>query len=105
MFKFAAVFLLSLITSFSASAESFIAKVDHNPVSYGETFVLTLQYDGAPGRSEPDLTPLKKNFIIHSVGRSSQYRNINGVSSNLYQWNVTLSPKTDEQVTIPAISF
>lgn len=105
MFKFVAVFLLSLVISFSALAESFVAKVDHNPVSYGETFVLTLQYDGAPGRSEPDLSPLNKDFVVHSVGRSSQYRNINGVSSHLYQWNVTLSPKTDNQLTIPAISF
>lgn len=105
MFKFISVFLLSLITSFSAWAESFVAKVDHNPISYGETFTLTLQYDGAPGRSEPDLSPLNKDFVVHSVGRSSQYRNINGVSSHLYQWNVVLSPKTDNQLTIPAISF
>ena len=104
MFKFAA-FLLSFMIPISAYAESFVAKVSRNSIPLGETFTLTLQYDGAPGNSEPDLSPLNQDFNIHSVGRSAQHRNINGVTSNIYQWNVLLSPKKTSQITIPAISF
>ena len=98
-------FLLSLVLSFSAYAESFVAKVDRNFVPLGEAFVLTLEYDGAPGTSEPDLSPLNRDFNILSVGRSAQHRNINGVTSNTYQWNISLSPKKTSQIVIPAINF
>ena len=104
MFKLI-TFLISLMMSFSAYADSFVAKVNRNSVPLGEAFILTLQYDGAPGNSEPDLSPLNKDFNIHSVGRSAQHRSINGITSNIYQWNVSLSPKKTSKIIIPAISF
>ena len=105
MFKAFTIFLFCTFVAFAAQAESFTAKVNRNPIAFGETFVLTLQYDGAPGNSEPDLSPLNKNFNVHSVGRSAQHRNINGVTSNIYQWNVSLSLKVSSQVVIPSINF
>ena len=105
MLKFLVIFLLSLMTSFPSYAASFMAKVNRNPVPLGETFVLTLQYEGTPGNSEPDLSPLNKDFNVHSVGRSAQHHNINGVTSNIYQWNIMLSPKISPQAVIPEIKF
>lgn len=105
MFKNAAIFLTCMMIAFSAQAANFIAKVNRNPVPLGETFVLTLQYDGNPGNSEPDLSPLHKDFTIYSVGRDYQHRSINGVVSNTYQWNVVMAPKVADRAIIPAIMF
>lgn len=96
---------LTLTITFSANAGNFTAKVNRNHVPLGETFVLTLQYDDAPGTSEPDLTPLQKDFNIYSVGRDYQSTIINGQASHTYQWNVVLSPKVENVATIPSISF
>ena len=105
MAKFFAVFLFTLFIAFSSQADTFTAKVNRNHVPLGETFILTLQYDDTPGTSEPDLTPLKKDFNIYSVGREYQSRNINGVSSHAYLWNIALSPKVQGEAVIPAIAF
>lgn len=105
MLRFAVYFLGVFLLSFPASAESFIAKVNRNPVPFGETFVLTLQYDGNPGQAEPDLAPLNKDFTIYSVGREQQRRSINGQTSYIYRWNVAMAPKVQGTAVIPAISF
>lgn len=105
MLKCVALFLFGLLFSFQANAESFVAKVNRNQVPLGETFVLTLQYDGNPATAEPDWSPLKNDFIIRSVGREYQSRNINGKQSRIFQWNIVLSPKVSGTATIPAISF
>ena len=105
MSKFFAVFLFMFFTIFPAYAENFTAKVNRNHVPMGETFILSLQYDDAPGTSEPDLTPLNKDFKIYSVGREYQSNNINGVVSHIYQWNVALAPKVKGEAIIPAIAF
>lgn len=105
MLKFAAWILGMLLLSFPAYAENFTAKVNRNPVPFGEIFVLTLQYDGNPGTDEPDLSPLNKSFTIHSVGREQQRRSINGQTSHVYRWNVAMAPKVQGTAVIPAISF
>ena len=105
MKKFFIGIFLALIMTFPAHAGNFTAKVNRNHVPLGETFVLTLQYDDAPGTSEPDLTPLQKDFNIYSVGRDYQSTIINGQASHAYQWNVVLSPKVENVATIPSISF
>lgn len=105
MLKFAVWFLGALFLSFPASAESFIAKVNRNPVPLGETFVLTLQYDGNPGTNEPDLAPLNKDFTVYSVSREQQRHSINGQTSHIYRWNVAMAPKVPGTAVIPAITF
>ncbi|MBR1648602.1 MAG: BatD family protein [Alphaproteobacteria bacterium] len=105
MMRFWVVFLIVLFNFHTACAENFVAKVNRNTVPFGETFILTLQYDGNPGNSEPDLTPLKKDFTIYSVGRDYQRRSINGTVSHTYQWNVALAPKISGTAIIPEIAF
>ena len=105
MLKSVMVFLIGVMFAFSAHAESFTAKVNRNPVPLGETFVLTLQYDGAPGDSSPDLTSLNKDFKVYSVGREYRQSIVNGTSKTTYLWNVVMSPKVADTALIPAISF
>lgn len=105
MLKFTVWFLGAFFLSFPASAESFIAKINRNPVPLGETFVLTLQYDGNPGTDEPDLAPLNKDFTVYSVSREQQSRSINGQTSHVYRWNVAMAPKVPGTAVIPAITF
>nr|QIM10597.1 hypothetical protein PlAlph_4890 [uncultured Alphaproteobacteria bacterium] len=105
MLKFAVWFFGILFFSCPVYAENFIAKVNRNPVPLGETFVLTLQYDGNPGQAEPDLSPLNKDFTVYSVGREQQHSNINGKTSRIYRWNVVMSPKVSGSAHIPSISF
>ena len=84
MRKFWLILVVSLLFSLSAKAESFIAKINRNPVPVGETFVLTLQYEGNPGTSQPELASLEKDFTIFSVGREYKSSTVNGKTSRYY---------------------
>ncbi len=105
MARFILCFFTFLFISFPVSAENFVAKVNRNQVPLGETFVLTLQYDGNPGNATPDFSPLEKDFTIYSVGRDYQRSSINGKVSHIYQWNVALAPKVSGVAVIPSIAF
>ncbi len=105
MRKFWLILVVSLLFSLTARAESFVAKINRNPVPVGETFVLTLQYEGNPGTSQPELASLEKDFTIFSVGREYKSNTINGKTSRYYSWNVVMSPKKNGDIIIPSIAF
>ena len=105
MRKFWLILIVSLLFSLTARAESFVAKINRNPVPVGETFVLTLQYEGNPGTSQPELASLEKDFTIFSVGREYKSSTVNGKTSRYYSWNVVMSPKKSGDIIIPSIAF
>jgi hypothetical protein len=80
------------------------ATVDTNRLSTGETLELTLSHDGQTG-SQPDLTPLEKDFDVLSTSRSSNVQIINGSMSSQTQLTLTLSPKRAGQLTIPSLTW
>lgn len=100
---FAAMFVM--IIAFSVHADEFTASVDNKKVANGEIITLRLSYDGADGGSlQPDLDVLQNDFIIYSTSSSIQSSYINGNMTQKREWILSLFPKDNGVITIPAIS-
>lgn len=101
------IFFLALLFSlalFSAS-ESFKAFVNTNKISEGDSFTLTLEFDGRPSGS-PELDELEKDFNVISRANTSSSSFINGVSQEKTKLILTLSPKkNDKNLLVPAIKW
>lgn len=76
---------------------------DRTVLSTNESFTLEIESDQSGGR--PNLSVLEKDFEIISKNHSQNFSIINGKSSRQNIWTVLLMPKSDGQVTIPAIQF
>lgn len=94
-----AALALSTSMAFAAGME---ARVNSTQVAMGDTFQLVLTTDGQGDR--PDLTPLYADFDLLGTSQSSQTQVINGRVSQSQTWIVTLSPKAQGPVTIPALT-
>lgn len=92
---------LALSTSL-AFAAGMDAQVNTAQVAMGDSFQLVLTTDGQGSR--PDLTPLHADFDVLGTSQSSQTQVINGRMSQSQSWIVTLAPKTQGPVTIPALT-
>jgi hypothetical protein len=95
--------MLMVSTSITLAA-NITASVDRNPVQPGESFQLTLDVDGNPD-NDPDLSPLNIHFDVLSRSQSSGIQVINGKMSKKFQWTLTLMPKREGEIIIPAIHF
>ena len=85
-----------LILNFFIAAPAFAAgtltaKLNRNPVPVGETFVLSLEYEGDPGSEKPDFSPLNRDFTVYMVSNSYKGIYTNGKMKKLYIWNVTMA--------------
>ncbi len=105
MKKFIFALLIGLCFSLNASAQSLTAKANRTNVPLGETFLLTLDYDGTDTSEVPDFNVLDKDFTIYSVSNSFQSRYVNGKASQLRQWQIALMPKTSGTITIPPLTL
>lgn len=97
--------LVMMLLCVNAQAQSLNATVNRSQIPEGETFLLTLEYDGAKVNEAPDLAPLEKDFNVYSVSNSYRTNIINGNMSQSVQWNLVLMPKTSGELTIPALSL
>jgi hypothetical protein len=68
----------------------------------GESVQLTLTLDGSAD-SDPDLTPLKRDFEIVGQSQSSNIQIINGSMKRSTQWLITLMPRQTGHLSIPPI--
>lgn len=80
------------------------AVADRDRIAAGESLQLELRVDGHPDE-EPDLSSLQKNWDILSRSQSSQMQIVNGNFSRSIVYRLTLMPKTQGMVTIPAVCF
>lgn len=96
---------LAILFSFNVQAQSFSAKVNRDVVPEGETFLLTLELEGANATSGPDFSNLDKDFIVYSVSNAYQTNIINGDIKKSQQWNLVMMPKNTGNITIPAITL
>ncbi len=102
--KILTVSLLSAI-SVIAYAASFVATVDSNTISFGQSLTVQLRLEDAKALESIDISPFAKEFIIYNHQQFSSYRNINGISKAEVGWNVTLMPKNEGSFSIPSISI
>jgi hypothetical protein len=92
---------LLLVSSANAAVRAWL---DNDQVVPGDTVRLVLQYDGRTS-AQPDLAPLKQDFDILATSRSSNVQIVNGSVSSKTQLQLTLSPKHDGHLSIPAIAW
>lgn len=80
-------------------------QIDSSPVAMNETFQLTLTQNGTQAAGLPDLTVLRKDFLILGTARQVSYSVINGQSSMNSQWVITLKPLKAGLLSIPSIKI
>ena len=99
--------LLLLVLWFSpqlAHAAQVQAVADRDQVALGESLNLELRVKGSPD-ADPDLKPLDRDWDVLSRSQSSQIQMINGDFNRSVVYSLTLMPKKEGNVTIPAICF
>ncbi len=96
-------FIFSLLFSFSSLAQTLQASVNRNPIPEGEAFILTLRLENPQNSETPDLKPLEQDFNVYSVSNSSRINIINGVRSDIRQWDIGLIAKKTGELSIPPI--
>ena len=95
--------LVVFITPLSAHAD-FTASVDRTTVASHESLELTLRTDESTNVS-PDLGILAQSFDLLGIRQQQSTRIINGRSSYARDWIVTIMPRKQGKLTIPAISL
>lgn len=95
--------LLLLMAALAGAAEIQVA-VDRNPVSLNDSFLITFTASEEPDGS-PDFAPLQQNFEILNQQRSSNSSWVNGQSSRIEQWIISVMAKQPGEVLIPPIAF
>ena len=98
------VFLLSLWCVSNAAALEVQTRAERTKIGVGESLQVQLRLDGSPD-TEPDFTPLNPDWEILGRAQSSQFQIINGTSSHLVIYNLTLMPKRAGYLTLPALCF
>ena len=66
--------------------------------------VLSLSADAASGAGQPDLSGLTADFTLLGTASGSQTTIVNGQRSDRITWQITLAPKHEGTLTIPALS-
>lgn len=83
---------------------AFTASVDRTQLAAGESVQLTLQSDRS-GSSDPDLTPLAKNFEILSRSTSNSLQIFNGSMSSQRQVTLVLAPRRSGLIEVPRLTW
>ena len=102
--QFILAMVLTIFLSATATAADIQVSTDRNPVGPHESFQLTFSASGSVD-DDPDFTPLKNNFQILSTSKSSNISIINGKTSSNETWVLTVLPRQEGKLTIPAIAF
>lgn len=88
----------------STAGAAFTASVDRTQLAAGESVQLTLQSDRS-GSSDPDLTPLEKNFDILSRSTSNSLQIVNGSLSSQRQVTLVLAPRRSGLLEVPRLTW
>lgn len=85
-------------------AATFESHVTQNEVYANEPVQLVVSIDQNENDT-PSFKPLEKNFIVQGVSRSSQMTVVNGDSKSMTRWTISLLPRLEGQLTIPALEL
>ncbi|HAS8127820.1 TPA: protein BatD [Vibrio vulnificus] len=92
-----------LFTPFLA-AKSLVASVNKTKVSKNEVIQLTVRADYSLDANDIDFSSLSQDFFISSPRFVNSSNYINGQSSKLSEWTLSIAPNRAGIVTIPAFS-
>lgn len=96
--------LLGIILLPVTAWASLNAHLDRNRISMDETVVLDLEFSDRTD-SQPDITPLRKDFDILGSQSGNRMSIVNGQMNASSTWSYTLSPKHSGSLTIPALKL
>jgi len=101
--------LLLLGSVATVNAATLNSTVNRNQINVNETLTLTVSYDKQVNSSELDLDELKADFEVLGIRpqNNSSISVINGQTSRVESttWTITLTPKREGELTIPAFSI
>ena len=103
MMRLLIICLLSLLSPLAQAALE--ASVDRTRLVEGESLELTLETPSAGRMSELDLTPLAEHFEVQGTRQLSLVSQINGRTTPVTRWVVTLTPLRTGFLVIPPISL
>ena len=98
------IFFLLMFQSFSLLAAEISLSIDRQGIKLDESFNLIFTANKEPD-SEPDFSPLNKEFDVLGQRKSSNVNIINGRMQQSITWNVTLMAKRPGEIVIPEINF
>lgn len=101
---FAVAALLLLGFSSATYAANFTVSFDRNPITLGESAVLSLTFEGGPPSALPAIPQIANLVISSPPGRTSQYSFVNGVTSTTESYTYTVTPAQPGDYTIPALT-
>lgn len=99
------VLILSAASSLCASATDLRASVDRSEIALEETLNLDVSIDQQVAFGTPDFSGVAQDFDILSTSKNNQYQSINGQVESWTRWRLTLAPRREGTLTIPALSF
>lgn len=85
-------------------ATDITVSLDRSPVSVDESFQIIFTANESPD-DDPDFSPLEQDFTIQSQSQNSRFEFINGKSSRIIQWMVTVMANDSGNLIIPTIKF
>lgn len=95
---------LLMLIAIPAYATEIQTSVDRNPVSINDSFRIIFSAGEKPD-GDPDFAPLQDNFEIVDQQRSSNASWVNGRSSRVEQWTLSVLAKQTGELLIPPIAF
>ena len=98
------IFVLLGLWPWLADAAQVRAVADRDRISVEESLHLELRVDGRPD-ADPDLSPLDKDWEVLSRSQNSQMQIVNGSFTRSLVYSLTLMPRNEGTLTIPAICF
>ncbi|UWF51729.1 BatD family protein [Pseudomonas sp. N3-W] len=105
MTRFTALLLAVLLWTGQAQAAELAASVDRSRLNSGETVDLTLESTDVTLFGKPDLTPLEPLFEVRGTRQVNQLNTLNGDNRATTRWIITLLPKENGSVEIPALQL
>ncbi|MFJ2386783.1 BatD family protein [Pseudomonas koreensis] len=105
MTRFTALLLPLLICTATAHAAELTASVDRSRLNSGETVELTLETNDVTQFGKPDLTPLDPLFEVRGTRQVNQLNTLSGDNRATTRWIITLLPKENGSVVIPALQL
>ncbi|MGE8188591.1 BatD family protein [Pseudomonas sp. NPDC086278] len=99
------LFMLALLCAGQTLAATLVASVDRSRLNSGETVELTLESNDVTQFGKPDLTSLEPLFEVRGTRQVNQLNTLSGDTLATTRWIITLLPKENGSVTIPALQL
>ena len=94
-----------MISPVSAFAAGFTAAINNDHVEVGQSLTLQLTLSGTEPKAPPNIGALTQSFTVVSQKQSSNTIGVNGAAGSSIVWQLTLTPKQQGQLVIPAVTI